>query len=330
MITSPTGRQQITVHGMGPQSETMSLSQFRDAVGYSKQTPLPARELVIPGVVKMAGSTITVTMPGVLDGDKVIGLGNTDGLLGATVAGANIPDGTVVAAIPVPATPGQSGTVMLSNVGPFPPATGLPQPLSFRIVLRHSSIAGLSSTDGLAGARVAGPGIPDGTTVWDVSIPASPPTNMQPGVPGEVLLLTPVPPHGAPTPAAAPAADAAPAPRPAATTTPADITFRIPTAPIVIPDGVSRLHLRSADAIEALVVTLPADPVDGQVAFIYSTMAIAELTVLACPGQHLNWTPMPPPKDPPAPADVPWLALAADTSVGWLYSAPDKTWDRIQ
>ena len=45
MITSPSGSQKITVHGNGPQAEVMSLAQFRDAAGYSKQSPLPAREV---------------------------------------------------------------------------------------------------------------------------------------------------------------------------------------------------------------------------------------------------------------------------------------------
>lgn len=330
MINSPSSSQRITVHGQGAQSETMMLSQFRDAVGYSKQMPQPARELKQAGIVKLAGSTMAVKASGVLDGNQLRELVATDGLEGAAVAGAGIPDGTVVTSITVPATPAQRGSVVLSNVAPFVPATGLAQDVVFTLIVPRSVICGLPATDGLGGARVSGSGIPDGTTVQEVTVAAVAPTNTQPGIPGEVALTLPPPPPPPPTPpSTGPAVAAAPAPRKAAVLTPVDLTFAIPTAPIVFPDGVSMLQLTPAEPIKALTVTLAPNPVDGQVAYIYSTLAIAELTILANVNQKLNWSPAPP-KVKTAPADKPpFLALPADTSVGYLYSLGNATWDRI-
>lgn len=333
MINSPSGSQKIAVrHGAGPTSSEMSLAQFRDAVGYSKQSPLPPSEIVLSGIVKMAGSAVVIETTGILDGNLISGLAATDVLLGAAVAGDGIPAETVVNLIAVVAAPGQPGTVQLSNVAPFAPTTGVPQPIAFTIVLRRSTICGLAATDGLDGAVVSGAAIPDGTTVKEVSVPAVAATNIQPGVPGEVVLAVPVVPPPAPVPNSAPAKQApAAAVPPKAGLTPVDITFAVPTAPIVFLDGVSVLQLSPAEPLASLTVKLAPHPVDGQQAFIYSTLAIAELTILPNMGQSLNWSPAV--KEEAAsdkPRVAPFLALAADTSVGYLYSAPNSTWDRIR
>ncbi len=107
-----------------------------------------------------------------------------------------------------------------------------------------------------------------------------------------------------------------------------------PITVIVIPDGVSILQLSPVNPIAELIVKLPANPVDGHLVYIYSTQAIGALTILANTGQKLNWSPAVPPAPAPAPGTPapkpPSLALAADTRVGYLYSAPNATWDRIQ
>jgi hypothetical protein len=340
MITSPSGSQKVTVHGTGPQSSVMSLSQFRDAAGYSKQIPLPAREVTLPGVVRLAGTTVAINTNGIVDGNQISGLAATDGLIGAAVATDGIPEGAVVTTILKHAAPGVPGTVLLSNVEPFAPTTAKPQPVVFSAIVRRNAIHGLSSTDGLDGAYVSGGGLPDGAKVASVSVPAVVATNTRPGVPGEVLLEIPVlPPKAAPIPpAAAPApagstapsvaAPATPAPPPASAA-PADVTFKIPTAPIIIPDGVSRLVLTPAEPLEALVVTMPPNPVDGQVAFIFSTLAIAGLVVLPNQNQSIYVAPPKAAADEPLPEKVPALALAAETGIGYLFSAPNATWDRI-
>ena len=245
MITSPTGSQKVTVHGVGPQTEVMSLSQFRDAVGYSKQTPLPPREVTLSGVL----------------------------------------------------TPGMD------------------------------TISGLSATDGLVGAEVAGGGLPEGVTVLAIIQSAVPQTLTAPPSAGTVRISFLVPPAPPVDPKAPPVAPAE--------IKPVDFKFAIPSAPIIFEDGISRLQLTPVEPIPELTVTLPPKPVDGQLAFIYSTLPIAALTMLANIGQTLNWSPAAPKKaeakkDPKVSDKPPCLALAADTSVGYLYSAPNSTWDRIQ
>lgn len=357
MITSPTGTQRVTVHGLGPQNEVMSVAQFRDAAGYSKQSPEPKRTVTVPGIVKLVGSTVAINTTGIVDGSAIRGLAATDGLIGAGVASAGIPDGTTVKAVIVAAIPGAPGSVMLSNFAPFGQANVQPQPVVFSLVVRRNTISGLASTDGLTGAKVTGGGLPDGATVAGIRSDAIAATNTQAGVPGEVLLSLPAqPPKIAPVPPAvapqvpgnpapetspvpayvpAPVVPAEPVPLPAVNIDPVDVTFDIPTQPIPIPDGVSRLILSPTDALEALTVRLPEHPVDGQEAFIFSTLAIAELTVVAHANQILNWSP-PAPKaevDPNNPASVPkqpFLALDACAGVGYLYSTPNTTWDRIQ
>ena len=117
--------------------------------------------------------------------------------------------------------------------------------------------------------------------------------------------------------------------------TPVDVTFDIPVAPIVVPDGVSRLILSPTEALPALTVTTPPKPVDGQELFIFSTKEIGALTVLANVGQLINLVDAdvaPPTTEPieAAPAPVPANKLIANSSIGFLYSAPNATWDRIE
>jgi hypothetical protein len=347
MITTPSGSEKITVHGSGPKSEVMALTQLRDAAGYSKQFPLPARTATISGVVKLAGSTVAIETTGIVDGNVISALAATDGLLGAAVVSDGLPPETTVVGIIAPASPGLPGRVALSNAGPFPPTTGNAQPVKFAAIVRASVISGLPATEGLAGAHVSGGGLPDGTIIQSISVPAVPASNMHGGAPGEVLLLLPVVPVKAveiqpqpapvplmgPGPASGPAfvpgpqpgpaplqAEVPPPPAPAANLDPVDLTFAIPTQPIAMPDNISRLILIAPASLDALTVTLPARPVDGQLAFVSSELAIAELTIVAAPGQRLRL----PPGDfaPKAPED--------GGCVGYLYSAPDSTWDRIQ
>lgn len=358
MIASPTGNQRLSVHGQGPKSEEMTVSQMRDAAGYMKAKPLPAREVTIPGVVKLAGSAVQIKADGILDGNLIKGLAATDGLVGAGVAGTGVPDGATVLAVTDPALPNHPGTVSLSNAGP--PASNMVQPFVFSVTQRVHTISGLHSTDGLKGARVAADGVPEGTLVQQVTSPAIVATNTRPGTSGEVALTVPVvpietaapldrpsvpladvpleislgrPPETTPAPPPPPPPPAEVKSPPIATLTPVDIKFSIPSEAIVIPDGVSRLMLAPVEPIAALTVTLPAAPVDGQLAFIYSTMEIGELTVLAGNGHVLNWTPAPPkdaakPSSPPE--KPPFLKLAADSGVGYLFSTENSTWDRIQ
>jgi len=344
MITTPSGTQKVTVHGVGPQAETMSVAQFRDAAGYSKQTPLPPREVTASGIVTLAGSTVTIKTTGFLNGNRIEGLAATDGLVGASVATEGLPEGVKVASIVVPATPSVDGVVSLSNVEPFAPATGVRQPVVFTLIARESAIAGLAATDGLAGARVSGGSIPEGATVREVRTPAVAATNTRPGSPGEVVLALPVrnpdgtyardaakpvaPAVGAPVPVP----PAVPVPPPAAVPDRVDLKFSIPTERVVFPDGVSRLLLSPPEPLPALTVLLPEHPVDGHLAFIYSTLEIGELTVLAHRNQSLHWSPTLPKKEKAESTHdkPPFLKLPADSGVGYLYSAPDATWDRIQ
>lgn len=50
-VTSPTGKEQITVTGVGPQYEWIAVSQARDATGYSKQVPTAGASITIPNNV---------------------------------------------------------------------------------------------------------------------------------------------------------------------------------------------------------------------------------------------------------------------------------------
>ncbi len=330
------GSQTLSIHGPGVRGGTVMVSDFRDAMGYSKQAPLPARKVAGSGVVKLAESTATIKTTGVVDGNLISGLAATDGLVGALVTGAGIPPDTTVTKVLVPSAPGKQGKVQMSNEPPFPPTTSVPQPLVFVVTIRQSTISGLASTDGLVGASVSGPGIPPGAVVTGIKTPAVAPTNLEPGTPGEVVISF-APPEEAkpgwfgtkPTPAD-PAAPPVPRPPPpAAVLTPVDVAFDIPPTSIVIPDGVSMLILSPVDPIADLVVKMPAHPVDGQFVYIFSTLAIGALTLLPNTGQQIHLSPAPPPpKDPPGPP--PSLALAADTRVGYLYSAGNATWDRIQ
>ena len=181
-------------------------------------------------------------------------------------------------------------------------------------------VSGLATTDdGLAGSHVSGGGLADGTIVVGVLQPAVAQTATTPGTTGAVRIF-PAAPGDVPDPGLA-----APAP--------VDLKFDIPSEAIVIPDGVSRLQLDPVEPLAALTVKLPRNPVDGQFAFIYSTEEIGELTILPNQGQSLNWSPAPPKAEPPK-ADQPlppppFLKLMADCDVGYLYSAPNWTWDRI-
>ncbi len=328
------GSQTLSIHGPGVRGGTVMVSDFRDAMGYSKQVPLPARKVASSGVVKLAESTATIKTTGVVDGNLISGLAATDGLVGASVTGTGIPPDTTVTKVLVPSAPGKPGKVQMSNEPPFPPTTSVPQPLVFVVTIRQSTISGLASTDGLVGASVSGPGIPPGAVVTGIKTTAVAPTNLEPGTPGEVILSFPPPEEAklgwfsGPAAPATPATPAAPAPLPAAVLTPVDVAFDIPPTSIVIPDGVSMLILSPVDPIAELVVKMPAHPVDGQFVYIFSTLAIGALTLLPNTGQQIHLSPAPPPKDPPAPP--PSLALAADTRVGYLYSTPNATWDRIQ
>jgi hypothetical protein len=376
-----TGRERILTHGVGPQAGApLDVVQVRDAAGYSKQVPAPPREATFPGIIRLAGSSYVVNTTGLVDGNHITGLAATDGLEGAAVAGDGIPPNTTVASVDVPAVPGQRGSVVLSNSPPFAPATNVQQPIAFTITVQQDAIIGLPVTDDLVGARVSGGGLPDGVIVKKVTVSAVAATNTRPGSPGEVLLTLPPKPvvaarpqdidpvtgqpravqtghlvpdnrpmlSGAPSePAPKPLAPAVQPPAPAPTA-PADIKFAIPSQMIVIPDNVSRLQLSPVDPLPELIVMLPVNPVDGQMAFVYSTLEIGELTILANVGQTLNRSPRPtkgtkatvapskqatgaptPVPQPAAPEKPPFLKLAPDTGVGYLYSAPDQTWDRI-
>jgi hypothetical protein len=214
----------------------------------------------------------------------------------------------------------------------------MPQPprkVTLPGIVGPTSITGLPATDGLAGANVSGGGLPDGAAAGDVMRPAVAATNFAPAVPGEIALVLPPPALPAVPPTSFEDQDvkaynsqqASPSP-PVAAAEPADLTFEIPTAPIRMLDGISRLVLLPAEPLVALNVILPADPVDGQCAWISSTLPIAALALIVLPGQRLNCSPKPEP-DPTAPIAIPTMELPANGSVGYLYSAPNATWDRI-
>ncbi|HXN66382.1 MAG TPA: hypothetical protein VN926_01865 [Bradyrhizobium sp.] len=315
----------------------MSVAQFRDAAGYMKVTPQPARKVTQSGIVRMAGSTIAVNATGILDGKQIKGLAATDGLVNAGVATDGIGAGVTVKSVLVEALPGQTGTIELTNVAPFAPTTNVPQPIVFTILLRHSTISGLAATDGLAGAKVSGAGIPDGAIARDVNTPAVSATNVKPGTPGEVRLVVrpkPSAPAAAVAPGAPPVAPQPAPPPPAATLTPVDVTFDVPVEPIQILDGVSEVMIFPTEPLDAVTITLPPKPVDGQKCHISTSLALAAVTLLPSPGQKLNLSPAPPPPPAPAPGDplpeAPTFAIAADSGVGYLYSLPDTTWNRIR
>jgi hypothetical protein len=368
MITSPSGAEKIQVLTGGPQHETMALAQFRDAAGYSKQSPLPPRKVTLQGIVKLAGTTVAVKTTGVIDGNQIGALAATDGLLNAAVAADGLPDGVTVIAVARDAVPGAPGAVVISTLPPYPPTTGVAQPVTFTLIVDRNSIIGLSSTDALNGAAVSGSGIPDGATVKSVTRAAVAPTNIQPGVPGEVLIALPPPkveapppsaplpaapaptpvPSSAPAPMGGPPSPVAVAPTPgpavptetpppaAAVLTPVDLTFDIPVAPIVVADGVSRLILSPTEPLPALSVTTPPKPVDGQQLFIFCTREVGALSVLPNIGQVVNLvdadkTPVDAqPSDVPQNPPPPTTKLVGNTAIGFLYSASNATWDRIE
>jgi hypothetical protein len=76
----------------------------------------------------------------------------------------------------------------------------------------------------------------------------------------------------------------------------------------------SVLAVNPAGGLAALTIILPAAPVDGQRALIFTSQAITALTMQA-PGTTLN---------------NPVTSLTANQSVEWLWSLSNNTWDRIQ
>lgn len=221
-------------------------------------------------------------------------------------------------------------------------------------------IYGLKSTDGLVGAKVSGGGLAPDTVVTGIVTTAVPGTQATEPVLG-VVEISPQPPKPEkkadnPNPDA-PVAPPVEAPPPA----PVALEFYIPSQPITVGDGVSRLILNPREPIPELTVTLPKNPVDGQLAFIFSTLEIGALTVLANEGQTLAPVPNPDGKPMPLPSDVvatggqvsarpadvkpaevaqpkdantppkpPVVKVLINTGVGYLYSLSDTTWNRIQ
>jgi hypothetical protein len=185
-------------------------------------------------------------------------------------------------------------------------------------------ITGLASTDGLLGAAVSGPDVPPNAVVSSIIVPAVAATNTVPGMPGSVAIEFPTV-EAKPENGAAPLPDAPP-PAPVA------LDFAIPSQAVVFENGVSRLILGPPVALDALTVTLAPNPVDGQLAIIYTDLAIAALTVLPNAGQKMpvlkDDKGIPLNDDDARKARL--IALAINTSVGFLYSASDATWYRIQ
>lgn len=312
--TSLKSSQKLVIPTNGPHSAVVSIAQLRDAVGYMKVRPEPARKVAVPGFVRMAGSVVEVKTEGVLDGNVIHNVSLAEPIVGADVAMEGLPDSVKVVDV-TRAFAWSTADIHLSNVAPFAPSTGKPQPVIFRLMVNHSVIAGLSDTELLEGASVSGPGIPEGSEVLAL------------GAPGEVFIKEPPveEPIALPAPEVVEPADAAvpetsepppePPPAPLASLDPVDVVFVIPTKPIHIEDGVSRLILTNREEIDSLVVTLPTNPVDGQQAFIFSSYPIHEFTLLAPVGQSINLLPE---------------AQPTGIRVGYLYSESDATWDRIQ
>lgn len=312
--TSLKSSQKLVVPTNGPHSAVIGVSQLRDAVGYMKARPEPAKKITVPGFVRMAGSVVEVKTEGVLDGNVIHNVALAEPIAGADVAMEGLPEGVKVVDV-TRAFAWSTADIHLSNVAPFAPSTGKPQPVVFRLMVNHSVIAGLSDTELLEGASVSGPGIPEGSEVLAL------------GAPGEVFIKEPPvgEPVALPAPEVVEPADAAapemselspePPPAPLASLEPVDVAFVIPTKPIHFEDGVSRLILTNVEEIDSLVVTLPANPVDGQQAFISSFYPIHEFALLAPVGQSINFLPE---------------AQSTGIRVGYLYSESDATWDRIQ
>ena len=91
---------------------------------------------------------------------------------GSAIKSANVPPGTIVSSL--------SGT----NLNLLLPAVTIYGCTS----TNSAQIRGLASTAGLAGASVTGPGIPAGTTVLAVLVPAVPANNNAMGYPGTVSI----------------------------------------------------------------------------------------------------------------------------------------------
>ena len=226
---------------------------------------------------------------------------------------------------------------------PLPPSTA-----TMSGIVTGDRISGLRSTDGLLGAKVSGGAIGPEAVVTSIPVPAVTSANQL----GTVQFTVPAPAPPAPgpdLPVPAPAAavkpsDRAPltdpigvdaAPGQQAEMAPAALEFTIPTRPIKMGTGISWLLLYPGGNLHEMLVTLPVNPVDGQVAYVYSARQINELTVLPAKGQCIYRTPknpgevaywrdgmeMPPP-DP--------QSLEDHGSAGWLFSASDDTWNRIR
>lgn len=80
-------------------------------------------------------------------------------------------------------------------------------------------------------------------------------------------------------------------------------------------DNQSIMALNPAGTLATGTITLPANPVDGQRALIFSSQTQTALTLNANTGQSINNA---------------VTALTANVAVEYIYSASNTTWDRCQ
>jgi hypothetical protein len=314
MITSPTGLETVNVGGSGPQTETISLVQIRDAVGYMKAVPALRGKLTLPGAVHP-------------DTMEITDLPQTAGLEGAEVTGGGLPAGARVTGVKTPFVPAtgtakaKPGTVTFSVPAPKAP---------------HGAATGSTGATGAAtsptGATAPVPGSPQaaGLAAATAGQPRMPPPTFSPAdtaswLAGWDSFGKPVPASTAgPTGATGSTGATGAAPPPPKTVA---LEFLLPQHPINMPDGVSRLILMPEEPFDELAIGLPKNPVDGQLAFITSWAPIGDLHIDAGKGHHIDdGVPVDKTAKDAKPAP---RKIAAGVGIGFLYCAPDKTWERI-
>jgi hypothetical protein len=262
-----TGKETVIVHTGSIGSRPVSVAELLGSVGYSKQVPI-----ISP----------PVKMPGIPAGDRIEGLPSTSDLVGATVAGPGVPNGTKVVRIlvravePTSASQGNPGSVEVST------RSQVPAPVD-PVEIEFSWPSSVISMPEGARYLIIRPRWPASPAEWQ-----SAPRENRDGA--NIHGIGP---------------DEASGINPGYVPAPGGVTAE--------PEHVDEPEIKT---LEALTVRLPLNPVDGQIAHIFSAAPITALTVEPSEGQSIEGEFKGP--------------LEAARAIGFLYSANDLTWDRCR
>jgi hypothetical protein len=290
LLASPTGKEMISVRGANPGLESVSLAQLRDCVAYSKQVP------VISAPVKMMGTPI---------GNRIDGLVSTDDIVGAVVAAPGLQNGTVVTRIitaavdPTPVSPGKMGSVEISTSSQAPvPVEPVEVEFSWPSTPVHM----------MDGARylIIRPRWPISLAEKQAKLDADKQDVERQKAELEKSTVSNLPNNPGESDADYKARNDANIARQKS-----ENAARAKAVPVVSAPQPKKVEVK---ALEALTVYLPPNPLDGQIAHIFSAAPITILTVEPADGQALAI-------DFSGP-------IEADKAIEFLYSANDFTWDR--